>query len=529
MCSITDQARGRSRGPRLATLIGHGRDIATAITADLLDPDASADLAGLPLDALSAQLRDLLTTIDQTRAATAVVTGVVNQAVAGRQLIEGVYASTTRFLQVEAGLSEQSAKALTARAHDLADAAHDGDPRVRDAWLAGDLTDDKVRVLTAGVREAVKREPVAQRRESTRAALDLLLPHAAAWTVADLRRAVGRIRFVVDPDGVRQAELDAYTEQSLTCVPVGQFVRLQAWLDAETAAAVMTVLDQQVSAWRRDGDLAAEDHLPDGVDPDSAEGRRLARQRDAHQRALALGEVMTGLLGRDEVGMHHGTRPHLVLTVDARDLAAGLGGELSMPGRDEPVLVSSDTVRRILCDTGLTHVITQPVGCDQPTHAEIPGRPARPAPQPRRRGALRRTRGTHRTATTTTSAGGAGPALPGTGLPTIPAALQRPPRPALGTRRRHHDRELPAALRTTPPGTARRPAHDHPRSGQETDRDRLLPRPPTRPTTHAVTSTTDVTAGPRQLTPLRQRRRTATPYASARPREGGTIGARRVG
>ena len=364
MCSVTDQARGRSRGPRLAALIGHGRDIAAAITADLLDAEACADLAGLPLDALSTQLRDLLTTIDQTQAATAVVTGAVNQAVAGRQLIEGVYASTTRFLQGEAGLCEQSAKALTARAHDLVDAAHDGDPRVRDGWLAGDLTDDKVRVLTVGVREAVKREPVAQRAGSTRVALDLLLPHAAGWTVADLRRAVGRIRFVVDPDGARQAELDAYTEQSLTCVPVGQFIRLQAWLDTETAAAVMTVLDQQVSAWRRDGDLAVEDSLPDGVDPDSAEGRRLGRQRDAHQRALALGEIMTGLLGRDEVGMHHGTRPHLILTVDARDLVAGLGGELSMPGRDEPVLVSSDTVRRILCDTGLTHVITQPVGCD---------------------------------------------------------------------------------------------------------------------------------------------------------------------
>jgi hypothetical protein len=344
-------------------LIGHGRDIATAITTDLLDPEAPADLAGLPLDALSAQLSDLLTTIDQTRAATAVVTGAVNRAVSGRQLIDGVYASTTRFLQVEAGMSEQSAKALTARAHDLTDAAHDGDPRVRDAWLAGDLTDDKVRVLTAGVRETVKREPVVRRAESTRAALDLLLPHAAAWTVTDLKRAVARIRFVVDPDGARQAELDAYTEQSLTCVPVGQFVRLQAWLDTETAAAVMTVLDQQVTAWRRAGDLAVEDRLPDGVDPDSAAGRRIARQRDAHQRALALGEIMTGLLGRDEVGMHHGTRPHLILTVGARDLVAGLGGELTMPGRDEPVLVSSDTVRRILCDTGLTYVITQPVGC----------------------------------------------------------------------------------------------------------------------------------------------------------------------
>ena len=40
---------------------------------------------------------------------------------------------------------------------------------------------------------------------------------------------------------------------------------------------------------------------------------------------------------------------------------AGLGGELTLPRHDDPVLLSSDAVRRILCDTGLTHVITQPV------------------------------------------------------------------------------------------------------------------------------------------------------------------------
>ena len=370
MCSITDQARGVSRGPRLAALIGHGRQLAEAVAADLLDPDACADLAALPVDAVAAQVRDLLTTIDRAGAAVAVLTGVVNGAVSSRQLIDGTYASTRRFLEVEAGMSEQSAKALTGRAHDLRDAADNGDARVRDAWLAGELTDDKVRVLTVGVRDAVKREPIAQREESTRAALDLLLPSAASWTVADLKRAVARIRFVLDPDGVRQAELDAHAEQSLTCVPVGQFMRLQAWLDRETAAAVMAVLEQQVAAWRSRGDLAAEDRLPDSVDPGSAEGRRLGRAHTAHLLALALGEVMTGQLGRDEVGTHHGTRPHVVVNVDVRDLVAGLGGELTMPGHDEPVLVSSDTVRRILCDSGLTYVVTQPVGADETAGSE---------------------------------------------------------------------------------------------------------------------------------------------------------------
>ena len=54
--------------------------------------------------------------------------------------------------------------------------------------------------------------------------------------------------------------------------------------------------------------------------------------------------------------------PYTVLNVDVRDLEAGLSGELTMPGRDDAVLLSSDAVRRILCDTGLTHLITRGSG-----------------------------------------------------------------------------------------------------------------------------------------------------------------------
>ncbi len=373
MCSITDQTRGLARGARLATLIEHGRDITEAVTADLLEPDAIVDLAGLPVDAVAAQLRDLLTVADQARAAAAVLTGVVDRAVSGRELIEGTYASTKRFLEVEAGLSSRSATALAARARDLRDAADHGDPRLRYAWLSGALSDDKVRELTLGIRAAVKHHPAAERDRLTSEALDLLLPLAGTHTVAQLKQAIARLRFVLDPDGVRQAELDAYTEQSLTCVPVGHLVHLSAFLDPEAAAAVMTVLTQQVEGWRAAGDLAGEDRLPDGVDPDSAEGRRHQRARNGHLLALALGEVMTGLMGRRGIGMHHGIRPHTVLHVDVRDLIAGLGGELGVPGQDDPFLVSSDTVRRILCDTGLTHVITQQAGCGTTTET-VPGR-----------------------------------------------------------------------------------------------------------------------------------------------------------
>jgi hypothetical protein len=368
MCSITDEARGVARGAALRALIGHAHEVADAIADQLAQPGVDADLDALHVDALAGQLRDLLASIDRSRAAATVLTGAVDRKVSARQLIEGTFASTRRFLEVEAGLSEQSAKSLTARAHDLRDSADDGDARVRDAWLAGKVSDDQVRVLTVGVRQAVKHVPIAQRPAATRAALDALLPIAVELGVADLARATAKLAFVLDPDGTTQAQLDAYTEQSLTCVPVGHVMRLQAYLDAETAAAVMTVLDQQVAAWRSEGDVAAEDALPDGVDPESAEGCRLLRGRTAHLRALALGETMAGLLDRGEVGTHHGVRPHLVLHVDAGDLRDGLGGRLTMPGQDEPVPVPSETVRRILCDSSLTHVVTQPARCHGDRH-----------------------------------------------------------------------------------------------------------------------------------------------------------------
>ncbi len=362
MCSTTDLTGGATRGARLAMLAGHLHELSEAVAHELSHPDSVAELATLHPDAVAAQLRHLIAAADQSRASAALLTGVVDSAVSRRHLVDGTYASTTRFLEVETGLSKGSATALTARARDLRDAADDGDPRLRHAWLSGVLSDDKVRELTLGIRAAVKHQPGGERDAVGRHALDLLLPIATSHTVAELKRAISRLRFVLDPDGVRRAELEAYDEQSLTCTPIGYLVRVQAFLDPEAAAALMTVLDQLVTGWQRDGATAPEERLPDGVDPDSAEGRRRGRARLAHLRAIALSEVMTGLLGRSDVGMHHGIRPHTVMHVDVRDLLAGLGGELTLPGSDDPVLLSSDAVRRILCDTGLSYVITQPTG-----------------------------------------------------------------------------------------------------------------------------------------------------------------------
>jgi hypothetical protein len=100
------------------------------------------------------------------------------------------------------------------------------------------------------------------------------------------------------------------------------------------------------------------------VDPESWDGRRRARERYDHLLALALGETFTTLMDNNDIGSHHGIAPHVTVTVDVARFEAGLGGDLMMPGRDEPVLVPRATVERILCDADITTVITRPLAAD---------------------------------------------------------------------------------------------------------------------------------------------------------------------
>jgi hypothetical protein len=180
-------------------------------------------------------------------------------------------------------------------------------------------------------------------------------------TVEDVRRAIGHLRLVTDPDGGTQSAMDAFDDQSLTVEQVGAMVQLTAWLTPETASAMMTVLTAQVDRRRREGDLVPEDELPDGVDPESWDGRRRARERYDHLLALAFGETFTALLDNNDVGSHHGIAPHVTVTVDVARFEAGLGGDLTMPGTDHPVLVPNATVERILCDADITTIITRPL------------------------------------------------------------------------------------------------------------------------------------------------------------------------
>jgi hypothetical protein len=356
MCSIVQQVGQTTRvtASSFSVLVAHALEVSETLTAVLADPAFAGELGGIPADALASLATSLHVASDRSAAAATVVTGqlqVATVSAAGR-LVGGKYASIRRFLEVEAGLSEHAARAVVGRASDL----RDDYASVADAWLAGEVSGDAVREMTLGIRRALRHVPLADRREARDLAVATVLPVARVGTVNDVKRVLARLHLILDPDGASQAAMDAYDDQALTCERVGAMSRITAWLTHEAAAAVMTVLGAKVDAVLRMGETAAENTTPAGVDPESHAARRAARQHRTHLLAVMLGETMTGLLDDARVGSHHGVAPHVTLTVDTAAMAGGLGGQLTMPGSDEPVILPTESIRRILCDANLTPV-----------------------------------------------------------------------------------------------------------------------------------------------------------------------------
>jgi hypothetical protein len=364
MCSIVQQVGQTTRvtASSFSVLVAHALEVSETLTAVLADPAFAGELGGIPADALASLATSLHVASDRSAAAATVVTGqlqVTTVSTAGR-LVGGKYASIRRFLEVEAGLSEHGARAVVGRACDL----RDDYACVADAWLAGEVSGDAVREMTLGIRRALRHVPLADRATARDLAVATVLPVAKVGTVNDVKRVLARLNLILDPDSASQAAMDAYDDQTLTCEPVGAMSRITAWLTHEAAAAVMTVLGAKVDTVLRTGETTAQDTTegatesaaPDGVDPESHAGRRAARQHRTHLLAVMLGETMTGLLDDTRVGSHHGAAPHVTLTLDTATMAAGLGGELTMPGSDEPVILPTESIRRILCDANLTPV-----------------------------------------------------------------------------------------------------------------------------------------------------------------------------
>ena len=320
----------------------------TARIAMLTEAGAWSNTSAVALPDLVAAM---LSATDRATSSATIAAGVLHRS--GALILAG-FASTKRWLQNEAGMSAVEAGAILARSSALAVEF----TVTRDAWTAGEITGAAVREITLGIHTALRGLPADVKAAQSPVAEQVLLDIARAGTPADVRRAAQRIAFYADPDGATAAALAAHEDQTMQCAPVGSMLHLAAYLDAEGGALVITALDQIIDSWYRTGSLAPRDQPAEGTDPESEDARRRRRSGRGHLLALALVELARRQLDNELLGSRHGVAPHVTVTVDLSDLVTGRGGELLLPGHDEPVLLPAESVRRILCDAEITTVIT---------------------------------------------------------------------------------------------------------------------------------------------------------------------------
>jgi hypothetical protein len=328
---------------RAAELIG----VLGEAASELADLSAGGFWSTVPTGVAPELVTALVAVGDQVQAVT--VDGVRAVHVTG--VLPDGHVSTKRWLETHARVSSATAGALIARGRDL-EADY---PTTRLAWLAGEVTSDAVRELTTGITRALTRVPVGDRDRMRGEAEAILLPLARTATIAQLRRGIDRLKLFVDPDGAAQARQDAVDDQFLHLTPVGDGVDVRGYLTAETAAALLTCLDQVVDGWYRSGSLGPEDQ-PAG--DERTDTLRRKHRRD-HLNALALADLARRCLDGGVLGTKHAQRPHVTLTVHLDDLVHGLGGTMRLPGLGEALLPPA-SVARILCDADLTAVITHP-------------------------------------------------------------------------------------------------------------------------------------------------------------------------
>ncbi len=334
----------------------------------ILDPAARAAELIEGVGVLLGELADLSAGGVWGQVPTACTADLVTTVLAQRDLLDAVavdgvravhvagvlpdgHVSTKRWLETGPKVAGPTAAALLARGRDLeTDYA-----ATRSAWLAGEVTGDAVRELTTGVTRALRRVPVEHGDRVRSEAEAILLPLASSGTIADLKRGIARLRVYVDPDGGAQAQVGAHDDQYLRLTPIGDGVDVAGFLTGETAAALLTCLDQTVDGWYRTGTLHPEDQ-PTG---DDGTDRLRRRHRRDHLNALAIADLARRCLDSGSLGTRHDQRPHVTLTVHVEDLVHGIGGTLRLPGHAEQLLPPA-SVARILCDADLTTVLTRP-------------------------------------------------------------------------------------------------------------------------------------------------------------------------
>ena len=195
-------------------------------------------------------------------------------------------------------------------------------PPTAAAFAKGDLSGCRVRLLA----DACAFSPEVFARDEL-----LLVSHARALSARAFPQALSHWQRLADPDGARADAGRAFEQRRLCVSATWQgMVRLDGDLDPESGAVVMHAVGSLAEPW--------------GLEPGDT---RSPQQR----RADALVEICRRHLDSSDRPCQGGERPHLVLTLSPRELAAD--GVVDLDAG--PIL--AEAARRLVCDADLTPIV----------------------------------------------------------------------------------------------------------------------------------------------------------------------------
>jgi Domain of unknown function (DUF222)/HNH endonuclease len=193
------------------------------------------------------------------------------------------------------------------------------------ALAAGELSAAHAAVLAAGTADLPA--------HTTMQAEPVLLEAARRLDPPRLRRVVGHLRYVADPDAADAEAQRRYERRGVWLAPTWEgMLAVEGLLDPEAGQTLLAALEP----------LAR---------PTGAADERNGDQRNAD----ALAELARRSLQAGRLPQSGGVRPQLLVTVDLATLLgqeAGLGGELGWVGS-----LPAQAARRLACDGAVTRVL----------------------------------------------------------------------------------------------------------------------------------------------------------------------------
>lgn len=196
-------------------------------------------------------------------------------------------------------------------------------PLVREALASGALSAQAAALIIALLERCRVAAGVERIAEGER----MLTAAAEGLALDDVRKLIVRAEAWLDPDGVEPRAEEQRGRRSLTIFERDGMVHLNAQLDAETAAPIVTAIRGYVTAA-----FAARQDAPDGASPDA--DRRSVPMIQADALAVVCGHA----LGCEQRVPLAGAT--VVVRIAVEDLESG-SGSATVDGLDQPVSVSA--------------------------------------------------------------------------------------------------------------------------------------------------------------------------------------------